>query len=105
MSDPLISLAIDLKYKKISRLEAIEIRKRFELLNFALTNSIKVTYAILFAPCSMVQITSYGTNYATAYSRFGGDHYLTMHAELNEKFFRQTFTSFEMTFLKSAIYC
>ena len=78
----------------------MEHRKRYDLSNFALTNSVRGTYAILFAPSIMMQITPYGTSYSIAYSNEGGDHYLTMYPKLDEKFFRQTFTSFEMIIFK-----
>jgi hypothetical protein len=100
MVEPLILLAKDLGYKKVAKIEAMETRERYDLLNFALTHSIRGTYAILFKQSSMVQITPYGTNYAISYSQKQARHYLTMHPKLDEKYFREIFTSFEMIIFK-----
>jgi hypothetical protein len=95
MDDTLKMIAKALSYRKTDRLVVSVNDKSLDALYYLLSHSIKGTYAMLFLPGRMIQISPYGMELSIAISKRNTDNYLTIHPKLNEKFLRQVFTGLE----------
>lgn len=104
--DEIFSLVAErLSYRKRARLlERISgsREEEYDIINHILTHSIRGTFALLLFPSTMIQITPYGTSYSRALSGRDSeiDNYLTIHPQLDEKYLRRAFTSFEFVLFK-----
>lgn len=100
MHENFIEIAEAFRYPKLARLRAaVDKRDEHDLLK-VVQSCINEAYVLLFFDHKIFQLTPFGFNYGVSGPWKAEKIYWLMHPKLDEKFFREIFTGFEMLIYK-----
>lgn len=100
MKETFGEIAKAIGYAKMPRLQAaIDEMDEHDVLKIV-QSCITESYVILFFDCKIFQMTPFGFKYGIAGPRLNITNVLLMHPRLEEKFFREIFTGFELLVYK-----